>query len=155
MLVAVGLFAVGEALYVASRLRHRGDEELLEVEGAKTLSRDDVRRSWRPWLRGTALGFPFGAMPTGGAEIPTFLSYAVERRLARGKAKEEFGKGAIEGVAGPEAANNAAFTGVLVPLLTIGIPTSATAAILIAAFQIFDLQPGPQLFARSPTSCGR
>ena len=150
VLVAVGLFAVGEALYVASRLRKRGEEELLEVEGAKTLSRDDVRRSWKPWLRGTALGFPFGAMPTGGAEIPTFLSYAVERRLARGKAKEEFGKGAIEGVAGPEAANNAAFTGVLVPLLTIGIPTSATAAILVAAFQIFDLQPGPQLFAKEP-----
>ena len=89
-------------------------------------------------------------MPTGGAEIPTFLSYATERRLARGKAKEEFGKGAIEGVAGPEAANNAAFTGVLVPLLTIGIPTSATAAILVAAFQIFDLQPGPQLFTKEP-----
>ena len=67
--------------------------------GAKTLSREDVRRSWKPWLRGTALGFPFGAMPTGGAEIPTFLSYAVERRLARGKAKEEFGNGAIEDVA--------------------------------------------------------
>ena len=74
-----------------ARLRRRGEEELLDVEGAKTLSRDDVRRSWKPWLRGTALGFPFGAMPTGGAEIPTFLSYAVERRLARGKAKEEFG----------------------------------------------------------------
>ena len=146
MLVAVGLFAVGEALYVASRLRHAGEDEILAVKGAKTLSREDLRRSWRPWLRGTALGFPFGAMPTGGAEIPTFLSYATERRLARGKAKEEFGKGAIEGVAGPEAANNAAFTGVLVPLLTIGIPTSATAAILVAAFQIFDLQPGPQLF---------
>ena len=68
----------------------------------------------------------------------------------KGKAKEEFGEGAIEGVAGPEAANNAAFTGVLVPLLTIGIPTSATAAILIAAFQIFDLQPGPQLFENEP-----
>ena len=108
-----------------------------------------VRRSWRPWLRGTALGFPFGAMPTGGAEIPTFLSYATEKRLAR-KAKEEFGTGAIEGVAGPEAANNAAFSGVLVPLLTLGIPTSATAAILVAAFQIFDLQPGPQLFTKQP-----
>jgi putative tricarboxylic transport membrane protein len=89
-------------------------------------------------------------MPTGGAEIPTFLSYATERRLARGKAKEEFGEGAIEGVAGPEAANNAAFTGVLVPLLTIGIPTSATAAILLASFQIFDIQPGPQLFENEP-----
>jgi putative tricarboxylic transport membrane protein len=151
VIVAVGLFAVGEALYVASRLRHAPEEEILPVKGAKWLSREDVRRSWRPWLRGTALGFPFGAMPTGGAEIPTFLSYAVERRLARGKAREEFGGvGAIEGVAGPEAANNAAFTGVLVPLLTIGIPTSATAAILVAAFQIFDLQPGPQLFTKQP-----
>jgi putative tricarboxylic transport membrane protein len=150
VLVAVGLFAVGEALYVAARLRHGGEDEILAIKGAKTLSREDLQRSWRPWLRGTALGFPFGAMPTGGAEIPTFLSYAVERRLARGKAKEEFGSGAIEGVAGPEAANNAAFTGVLVPLLTIGIPTSATAAILVAAFQIFDIQPGPQLFTKEP-----
>jgi len=150
VLVAVGLFAVGEAIYVAARLRGAGDDEITPVKGAKTLSGEDLRRSWRPWLRGTALGFPFGAMPTGGAEIPTFLSYATERRLAKGKAKEEFGSGAIEGVAGPEAANNAAFTGVLVPLLTIGIPTSATAAILIAAFQIFDLQPGPQLFAQQP-----
>ena len=152
VIVAVGLFAVGEALYVAARLRHAGEEEILPVKGATWLSREDVRRSWRPWLRGTALGFPFGAMPTGGAEIPTFLSYATERRLARGKAREEFesGVGAIEGVAGPEAANNSAFTGVLVPLLTIGIPTSATAAILVAAFQIFDLQPGPQLFSKEP-----
>jgi putative tricarboxylic transport membrane protein len=148
VIVAVGLFAIGEALHMASR---RGrEEEVAGVTGASWFSRDDLRRSWRPWLRGTAFGFPFGAMPTGGAEIPTFLSYATERRLAKGKAKEEFGEGAIEGVAGPEAANNAAFTGVLVPLLTIGIPTSATAAILLASFQIFDLQPGPQLFEREP-----
>jgi putative tricarboxylic transport membrane protein len=150
VLVAVGLFAVGEALYVAARFRRSPEDEIFEPTGSKRLSREDARRSWRPWLRGTALGFPFGAMPTGGAEIPTFLSYALERRVARGRAREEFGKGAIEGVAGPEAANNAAFTGVLVPLLTIGIPTSATAAILVAAFQIFDLQPGPQLFANEP-----
>ena len=150
VIVAVGLFAIGEALHMASRIRGGSDEEHAEITGAAWFSRDDLRRSWKPWLRGTAFGFPFGAMPTGGAEIPTFLSYATERRLARGKAKEEFGEGAIEGVAGPEAANNAAFTGVLVPLLTIGIPTSATAAILIAAFQIFDLQPGPQLFENEP-----
>jgi putative tricarboxylic transport membrane protein len=150
VLVAVGLFAVGEALYVAARLRRAPEDEIIPVRGARWLSRDDARRSWLPWLRGTAIGFPFGAMPTGGAEIPTFLSYAVEKRLARGPARREFGAGAIEGVAGPEAANNAAFAGVLVPLLTIGIPTSATAAILIAAFQIFDLQPGPQLFTRNP-----
>ena len=87
-------------------------------------------------------------LPAGGAELPTFLSYSYERK--RSKGRDEFGKGAIEGVAGPEAANNASFSGVLVPLLTLGIPTSATAAVLIAAFQIFDLQPGPQLFDHSP-----
>ena len=80
------------------------------------MTRDDWRRSWKPWLRGTALGFPFGTLPAGGAEMPTFLSYAVEKRLS--KHPDEFGKGAIEGVAGPEAANNAAAAGVLVPLLT-------------------------------------
>jgi putative tricarboxylic transport membrane protein len=80
--------------------------------------------------------------------VPTFLSYTYEKR--RAKNSDEFGKGAIEGVAGPEAANNAAFSGVLVPLLTLGIPTSATAAVMLAAFQIFNLQPGPQLFDNSP-----
>ncbi|GAA3678847.1 tripartite tricarboxylate transporter permease [Nonomuraea antimicrobica] len=148
VIVAVGLFAVGEALYVASRLRH-GTPEVVPV-GRAWMGRADWRRSWLPWLRGTALGFPFGALPGGGAEIPTFLSYAAERRLARGVAREEYGKGAIEGVAGPEAANNAAAAGTLVPLLTLGLPTSATAAILLAAFQQYGLQPGPQLFDHNP-----
>jgi putative tricarboxylic transport membrane protein len=147
VLVAVGLFAVGEVLYAISRMRLGGDE-ILPVQGRAMLDRDDLRRSWKPWLRGSALGFPLGALPAGGAEIPTFLSYSAEKRLS--KHPEEFGEGAIEGVAGPEAANNAAFSGVLVPLLTIGIPTSATAAIMLAAFQIFDLQPGPQLFDNNP-----
>ena len=146
VVVAVGLFAVGEALYVASRMR-RDTEEIVPVRGRVGMNRDDWRRSWKPWLRGTGIGFPFGTLPTGGAEIPTFLSYNVEKQLSRHK--EEFGKGAIEGVAGPEAANNAAFSGVLIPLLTLGIPTSATAAILLAAFQIFNLQPGPLLFENS------
>ena len=106
-------------------------------------ARQDLSRSWKPWLRGTAFGFPLGAMPAGGAEIPTFLSYATERKLT--KHPEEFGKGAIEGVAGPEAANNAAAAGVLVPLLTLGIPTSATAAIILAAFQGYGIQTGPTL----------
>ena len=141
VVVAVALFAVGEALYVASRLR-RGPVEVLPASGPY-MTREDLRRSWKPWLRGTALGFPFGAMPAGGAEIPTFLSYASERRLS--KHPEQFGRGAIEGVAGPEAANNAAAAGVLVPLLTLGLPTSATAAILLAAFQGYGIQPGPTL----------
>ena len=87
----------------------------------------DLSRLRQPWLRGTAYGSPFGALPAGGAEIPTFLSYAAEKKLT--KHKGEFGHGAIEGVAGPEAANNAAAAGVLVPLVTLGLPTSATAAI--------------------------
>jgi putative tricarboxylic transport membrane protein len=147
VLVAVGLFAVGEALHVAAVMRRRPEEELVEPEQGgrhRWLSPRDWARSWRPWLRGAALGFPFGAMPAGGAEVPTFLSYSLEKRLARNP--EEFGEGAIEGVAGPEAANNASFSGTLVPLLTLGIPTSATAAIMLSAFQIFNLQPGPQLF---------
>ncbi|MEU1387391.1 MULTISPECIES: tripartite tricarboxylate transporter permease [unclassified Nonomuraea] len=148
VIVAVGLFAVGEALYVASRLRHAAPEVV--PVGRAWMGRADWRRSWLPWLRGTALGFPFGALPGGGAEIPTFLSYAAEKRLAKGVAKEEYGKGAIEGVAGPEAANNASAAGTLVPLLTLGLPTSATAAILLAAFQQYGLQPGPQLFDHNP-----
>ncbi|GII92611.1 tripartite tricarboxylate transporter permease [Sinosporangium siamense] len=148
VIVAVGLFALGEALYVAARLRHN-PPDIVPI-GRAFLGRSDWSRSWRPWLRGTALGFPFGTLPGGGAEIPTFLSYAIEKRLAKGVAKEEYGKGAIEGVAGPEAANNSAAAGVFVPLLTLGLPTSATAAIMLAAFQQYGLQPGPQLFNHNP-----
>ncbi|HPT56370.1 MAG TPA: tripartite tricarboxylate transporter permease [Casimicrobium sp.] len=145
--IAVGLFAVGETLYLASKLNSAADK-IESIKGSIMMTRDDWKRSWKPWLRGTAIGFPIGAMPAGGAEIPTFLSYGVEKKLA--KNPEEFGKGAIEGVAGPEAANNASSTGVMVPLLTLGLPTSATAAILLAAFQQYGLQPGPLLFETNP-----
>ncbi|BAF90334.1 conserved hypothetical membrane protein [Azorhizobium caulinodans ORS 571] len=145
--LAVGLFAIGEALFIASR-RHAAPEQVEPVRGSLWMSLDDWRRSWKPWLRGTFLGFPIGALPAGGAEIPTFLSYAVERRLT--KHPEEFGKGAIEGVAGPEAANNASAAGTLVPLLTLGLPTSATAAMMLAGFQQYGLNPGPLLFADHP-----
>lgn len=144
--VLVSLFAIGETLYVASRFSSV-PPQLNPLSGGLMMTRDDWKRSWKPWLRGTALGFPIGALPAGGAEIPTFLSYAIERRLT--KYKDEFGRGAIEGVAGPEAANNAAAAGVMVPLLTLGLPTSATAAILLAAFQNYGLQPGPLLFTNS------
>ena len=145
--LAVGLFAVGEALYVASR-RHIHEEKLESVRGSLWMTKEDWKRSWKPWLRGTAFGFPIGALPAGGAEIPTFLSYATEKRLT--KYPEEFGKGAIEGVAGPEAANNASAAGTLVPLLTLGLPTSATAAMMLAGFQQYGLNPGPLLFAEKP-----
>jgi len=143
VVLAVGLFAVGEALYVAA-YQSRLAETVEKVRGSLLMSASDWKRSWPAWLRATAIGFPFGTIPAGGSEIPTFLSYATEKKLT--KHPEEFGKGAIEGVAGPEAANNAAATGVLVPLLTLGIPTSATAAILLGAFQNYGLQPGPLLF---------
>ena len=147
VLVAVGLFAVGETLYNA--LYEGRSAQELNSTGKVHMSAQEWRRSWPAWLRGTAIGFPFGTIPAGGSEIPTFLSYATERKLS--KHQEEFGTtGAIEGVAGPEAANNAAVTGTLVPLLTLGIPTSVTAAILLNAFQSYGLQPGPQLFEKSP-----
>jgi putative tricarboxylic transport membrane protein len=146
VLVAVGLFAVGEALYA---VLYEGRVEATQNRMSKVhMTALEWKRSWPAWLRGTAIGFPFGTIPAGGTEIPTFLSYATERKLSNHK--EEFGReGAIEGVAGPEAANNAAVTGTLVPLLTLGIPTSTTAAILLGAFQNYGIQPGPQLFTSS------
>jgi putative tricarboxylic transport membrane protein len=143
VVVAVGLFAVGETLYVASHQRSIV-ETVERIKGSIWMAKEDWKRSWRPWLRGTALGIPFGAMPAGGAEIPTFLSYATEKKLAAHR--DEFGRGAIEGVAGPEAANNASVTTALIPLLTLGLPTSATAAIILTGFQQYGIQPGPLLF---------
>jgi putative tricarboxylic transport membrane protein len=146
VLIAVGLFAVGEALY---GVLYEGRV----VESANRMSkvhmtRLEWKRSWPAWIRATFIGFPFGTIPAGGSEIPTFLSYATEKKLS--KHKEEFGTtGAIEGVAGPEAANNAAITATLIPLLTLGIPTSNTTAILLGAFQNYGIQPGPQLFQTS------
>lgn len=147
VVVAVGLFAVGETLYAAARHRFE-PEEITRLQGSARLSREDLARSWKPWLRGTCIGFPLGALPAGGTEIPTFLAYLTEKRLS--KNPQEFGQGAIEAVAGPEAANNAAAAGVLAPLLSLGLPTSATAAILLAAFQQYGLQPGPLLFESNP-----
>ncbi len=150
VLVAVGLFAVTEALYNA--LYEGKSETSLNKMNKVHMTRSEWKRSWPAWMRGTFIGFPFGTIPAGGSEIPTFLSYATERKLAEPEHKKEFGTvGAIEGVAGPEAANNAAVTGTLVPLLTLGIPTSVTAAILLSALQNYGINAGPQLFQTSST----
>jgi putative tricarboxylic transport membrane protein len=141
---AVGLFAVGEALYLAWQGRQTHSGEVMRLTGSLWMSARDWARSWKAWLRGALFGFPIGALPAGGAELPTLLSYYTEKKLS--KHPEEFGQGAIEGVAGPEAANNAAAAGVLMPLLTLGIPTSATAAIMLSAFEGYGIQTGPQLF---------
>ena len=115
IVVAVGLFAVGETIFLALH-PPKTDAGVLTVTGSLWLSKQDWKRSWPAWLRGSLIGFPIGAMPAGGAEVPTFLSYYVEKKLS--KHPEEFGHGAIEGVAGPEAANNASAAGVLVPMLS-------------------------------------
>ncbi len=146
VLIAVGLFAVGESLYAVLF-----EGRVVESQNAMSkvhMTAADWRRSWPAWLRGTIIGFPFGTIPAGGSEIPTFLSYATEKKLS--PHKKEFGtQGAIEGVAGPEAANNSAVTATLIPLLTLGIPTSNTTAILLGAFQNYGIQPGPQLFDKN------
>jgi putative tricarboxylic transport membrane protein len=147
IVVAVGLFAVGETLHLAAH-RKSGPAELIDVRDSIWMSAQDWARSWKAWLRGAFIGFPIGAMPAGGAEIPTFLSYYVEKKLSTHP--EEFGKGAIEGVAGPEAANNASAAGVLVPLLALGLPTSATAAIMLSALQSYGINPGPLLLESQP-----
>ncbi|MFC8656432.1 tripartite tricarboxylate transporter permease [Streptomyces parvus] len=146
VIVAVGLFAIGEALWVAAHLR-RSTGKPIPV-GRPWLGRTDLKRTWKPWLRGPVIGFPFGAIPAGGAEIPTFLSYVTEKRLSRHR--DQFGKGAIEGVAGPEAAASASAAGTLVSMLTLGLPTTAVAAVMLAAFQQYGIQPGPLLFEREP-----
>jgi putative tricarboxylic transport membrane protein len=148
VLVAVGLFAVAEVLYAAL---YEGKVVESQNKMSKVyMTKRDWRRSIPAWLRGTAIGTPFGCIPAGGTEIPTFLSYAMEKKLAKEEDRKEFGTtGAIEGVAGPEAANNATVTAALIPLLTLGIPTSNTTAILLGAFQNYGIQPGPQLFTTS------
>lgn len=143
--LAVGLFAIGEALFVVSTYKNN-DEKPIAIKGSVWMSLEDWARSWKPWLRGAAIGFPIGGLPAGGAEVPTFLSYNLERKLCRDP--NAFGNGAIEGVAGPEAANNASAAGTMVPLLTLGLPTSATAAVMLAGFQQYNIQPGPLLFAQ-------
>ena len=155
VIVAVGLFAIGEALYMASRSGRPAEEEHADGQrrGAGSAARTCAARGGRGCAARRSASRSARcrpAAPRSRRSCPTRRSAARAR-----KNKEEFGQGAIEGVAGPEAANNAAFSGVLVPLLTLGIPTSATAAVLLAAFQIFDLQPGPQLFENSRTWCGR
>lgn len=150
VLVAVGLFAVAEVLYAALYEGRVVDTQ--NRMGRVHMTQRDWKRSVPAWIRGTLIGTPFGCIPAGGTEIPTFLSYAAEKKLAKPEDRAEFGtRGAIEGVAGPEAANNATVTAALIPLLTLGIPTSNTTAVLLGAFQNYGINPGPQLFTTSAT----
>jgi putative tricarboxylic transport membrane protein len=147
VVAAVGLFAVGEVLWNAGTAKNNHDEVIRTV-GRLMMDGSEWRRSIPSWIRGSLLGFVVGVLPGAGATVATFLSYNLERNAS--KHPEEFGKGAIEGVAGPEAANNAAAGGAMVPLLALGIPGSGTTAIMLAALQQYGLNPGPLFFDKNP-----
>jgi putative tricarboxylic transport membrane protein len=136
----IGLFAISEVL---TQIEAGGVEPIRTRLRDMLLTREDWRRCRLPIVRGGIVGFLIGVIPGGGATLASFLSYDIERRLSRHS--EEFGRGAIEGVASPEAANNAAANGAFVPTLTLGIPGSATTAVLLGAFLLFGIQPGPLL----------
>ncbi|MHB1132832.1 MAG: tripartite tricarboxylate transporter permease [Chloroflexota bacterium] len=145
--VVVGLFGIAEVLATAEA--RAGQVKVVSVRLRELLpTRVEWRRSLAPVLRGTAIGFPFGLIPGPAAILSTFASYAMERRLSRHP--EEFGKGAIEGVAGPESANNAAAGGTMVPLLSLGVPFAPATALLLGAFIIHGIQPGPLLMREHP-----
>ncbi|MFC4630771.1 tripartite tricarboxylate transporter permease [Promicromonospora alba] len=151
IIITVGILALGEVLHVAARHGRRSSHTgPPRSTGRPYLSRHEFREALPAWLRGTAFGVPFGIIPVGGAEVPTFLAYGTERRLDARRRSPQFGKGAIRGVAGPEAASNATSGTAMGALLAMGLPTSATAAIMLAAFQQYGLQPGPLLFDRNP-----
>jgi putative tricarboxylic transport membrane protein len=143
--VVIGLFAVGEVMNqvgvtLGEPIRARFRDMVPSV--------NDLRRCWATIIRSGVLGFLIGVLPGAGATIASFFGYDVARRFS--KYKDDFGKGAIEGVAAPEAANSAAVNGAFVPTLTLGIPGSATTAVLLGAFLVFGIQPGPLLFTQQP-----
>ncbi|MGO1307609.1 MAG: tripartite tricarboxylate transporter permease, partial [Microbacterium gubbeenense] len=148
--VTVAILALGEVIYVACLERHVKGGAIVRPKGRPWLSKREFREAAPAWARGTAIGLPFGVVPAGGSEIPTFLAYGLEKRLDKRRKDPQFGKGAIRGLAAPEAAGNSTTGMAMGALLSLGLPISATAAIMLAAFQQYGLQPGPLLFDRAP-----
>jgi putative tricarboxylic transport membrane protein len=147
--LALGLFGLSELLFLA--LGGDAKPEILRVPSGVLgfmPNRQEWRRSAGPIARGSVLGFLVGLLPGGGAVLASFLSYAIEKRLT--KHPDEFGHGAIEGVAGPESANNSGTAGAFIPLLTLGIPSNAVTALLLGALLVHGVQPGPMILERQP-----
>ena len=144
--VVMGLFGISEVL-LNIELKVKREVFTTKVKGLLPTLRDWAR-SIRAILRGTVIGFFLGILPGGGAVIASFVSYAIEKRVA--KHPEEFGKGAIEGVAAPEAANNAAAQGAFIPLMTLGIPSNVVMALLLGALIVHGVTPGPLLLSQHP-----
>ena len=149
IVITVGILALGEVFHVAFKRGYPSPYKTSGMSGRPYLSFREFREAFPAWLRGAGFGVPFGVIPVGGAEVPTFMAYGAERNLDRRRKNPQFGKGAIRGVAAPEAAGNATAGTAMGALLAMGLPTSATAAIMLAAFQQYGMQPGPLLFDRN------
>ena len=146
--IAMGLFGIAEVIASVNRIR-RGQVDRKSITLRSMIpSRDDWRRSWMPMTRGSAIGSFFGALPGTGGTIASFMSYAVEKRLARDPSR--FGKGAVEGVTGPESSNNACDQPAFIPTLTLGIPGTVSMALMLGALMIHGITPGPQLMTEKP-----
>jgi putative tricarboxylic transport membrane protein len=143
--VAIGLFAIAEVLITAEQEMMRPVVE--KIKGLLPSAKDWMASKYAI-ARGTVIGFLIGCMPGGGATLASVVSYLVEKKVS--KHPERFGRGAIEGVAGPESANNAASGGAMVPLLTLGIPSTGVSAVLLGALMLYGLRPGPLLFEKNP-----
>jgi len=149
--MAMGIFGIGEVLYMAVNVEERSKRDMVRYPGRlRELLPDkkDWKNSALPISRGTLLGFLLGVLPGGGATISSFVAYATEKKFSRHP--ERFGKGAIEGVAGPESANNSAVSGAFVPLLTLGIPSNCVMALLVGAFMLHGVTPGPLIVKEYP-----
>jgi TctA family transporter len=145
--VAMGVFGFAE---VITNLEQKGAREVFTNKVTSMFpTRDDFRRMLAPVLRGTLLGSVLGILPGGGATLASFGAYSLEKKVSKNSA--EFGKGAIEGVAAPESANNAAAQTSFIPLLTLGIPPNAVMALMVGAMTIHNIQPGPQVMTSNPT----
>ena len=144
--VAIGLFGIAEMIHSLGRPQNR---DLVATRISNLMpSRLDLRAAFPAILRGTGLGTILGVLPGGGAALPAFAAYALEKKLAKDPSR--FGKGAIEGVAGPESANNAGAQTSFVPMLTLGIPSNPLMALMIGALMIQGIQPGPQVMVKQP-----
>jgi len=150
-IMAMGLFGIGEILYMAENVAARSSRDVVRCPSTFKELLPNLR-DWKdsifPILRGIVIGFPLGILPGGGGVISSFASYATEKKLS--KHPEKFGRGAIEGVAGPETANNAAISGCFIPLLTLGIPSNCVMALLMGAFMIHGVIPGPFIIKEHP-----
>jgi putative tricarboxylic transport membrane protein len=148
VVVVVGLFAMAEVLRGLEDIYRGSSAKAMRITGKLWLTKEEWKRSIGPIWRGGIIGFVIGVLPGAGGTIAAIMSYTTEKRLS--KHPEEFGKGAIEGVAGPESANNSDTAGALVPLLTLGIPGGGATAVLLGAFIMYGIQPGPLLFQTKP-----